>query len=102
VVLRPSQSRPARSARAWSARSGLPLGPRGWYPADSSDRPGVVGAEALRRAWVTLLRARGIAVGYQRGLEGENRIFEAAIGPPVAGSGACGGSKAGAPCWRVA
>ena len=57
VVLRPTQSRPARSARAWWACSGLPLGSRGWYPADSSAPPGVVGAEALRRAWVALLRA---------------------------------------------
>ena len=57
VVPRPTQSRPARSARAWWACSGAPLGPRGWYPADSWNRPGVVGAEALRRAWVVLLRA---------------------------------------------
>ena len=67
VLPRPAQSRPARSARAWWACSGLPLGPRGWYPADSSAPPGVVGAEALRRAWVTLLRAWGISVGYQGG-----------------------------------
>ena len=57
VVLRPTQSRPARSARAWWACSGLPLGPRGWYPADSSAPPGVVGAEAIWRAWVALLSA---------------------------------------------
>ena len=57
VLPRPTQSRPARSARAWWACSGAPLGPRGWYPADSWNRPGVVGAEALRRAWVVLLRA---------------------------------------------
>ena len=67
VVPGPTQSRPARSARAWWACSGLSLGPRGWYAADSSERPVVVGAEALRRAWVALLRARGIAVGYQGG-----------------------------------
>ena len=67
VLPRPAQSRPARSARAWWACSGLPLGPRGWYPADGSAQPGVVGAEALRRAWVTLLRAWDISVGYQGG-----------------------------------
>jgi hypothetical protein len=78
VVLRPAQSRPARSARAWSARSGLPLGPRGWYPADSSDRPGVVGAEALRCAWVALLRARGLSVGYQGGWKARIAFW----GPP--------------------
>ena len=67
MVLRPTQSRPTRSARACRACSGAPLGPRGWYSADSSGRSGVVGADALRCAWVTLLRARGIAVGYQGG-----------------------------------
>ena len=65
VVPRPAQSRPTRSARAWSACSGTPLGPRGWYPSDSPARPGVVGAEALRRAWVALLRAQSTSVGYQ-------------------------------------
>jgi hypothetical protein len=67
VPPRPAQPRLARSARAWWACSGLPLGPRGWYPADSSARPGVVGAEALRRAWVALLRAWGTSVGCQGG-----------------------------------
>ena len=32
-----------------------------------SAQPGVVGAEALRRAWVALVSAWGIAVGYQGG-----------------------------------
>ena len=43
VVQRPTRSRPACSARAWWACSGAPLGPRGWYPADSSRRPVVPG-----------------------------------------------------------
>ena len=78
MALRPAQSRPTRSARAWSARSGPPLGPRGWYPADSSALPVVVGAEALRRAWVALLRAPGIAVGYQGGWKARIAFW----GPP--------------------
>ena len=102
VVQRPTRSRPACSARAWSACSGTPLGPRGWYAADSSGRPGVVGAEALRRAWVALLRARGISAGYQGGWNARSLTRRPPPNlPPVAGFGAWRGVRRSGPHSEV-
>ena len=94
VLPRPTQSRPARSARAWWACSGLPLWPRGWYPADS---PALSSTRCCgRRGPPACLGDSPACVGHlgrvPGGLEGENPILEAAIGPSATGSGACGGS----------
>ena len=96
VVLRPAQSRPARSARAWWACSGLPLGPRGWYPADSSAPTRCCG----RRGPPACLGGSPECVGHLRrvpgGLEGENRIFGGRHRTSATGFGAWRG---GAPFW---
>ena len=94
MLPRPTQSRPARSARAWWACSGLPLWPRGWYPADS---PALSSTRCCgRRGPPACLGDSPACVGHlgrvPGGLEGENPILEAAIGPSATGSGACGGS----------
>ena len=98
VLLRPAQSRPARSARAWWACSGLPLGPRGWYPADSSAPTRCCG----RRGPPACLGGSPACVGHlgrvPGGLEGENPISEAATGPSATGSGVWRG---GAPFWAL-
>jgi hypothetical protein len=92
VLPRPAQSRPARSARAWWACSGLPLGPRGVVSSGQLRSTRCCG----RRGPPACLRGSPACVGHlgraPGGLEGENPILEAAIGPSATGSGACGGS----------
>ncbi len=93
VLLRPTQSRPTRSARAWWACMGRSFRcghPGGWHPAERVNQT----ARCSRRGHPACLGDSPECVGRLRRVPGwperENPISEAATGSPSAVSGACG------------